>query len=440
MRRSDAPTDHVTPYDRFGLSDVEIERMLISGAQRQELAAYFGQGEYAELVGLARAVARNAPGRAYAHVVLVPGIMGSQLGLKRRPPLPDDVLWLDPVDVQTGRLALLGLEAARPIIPLGVVLYSYLKLKLRLRASGFAVTLHAYDWRLGIEDTARALALRLRSLAPRPVALVAHSMGGLLARAALARPEGGSIERVILLGTPNLGSFAAVQALRGTYPAVRKIVRLDPNGDADRVASEVFNTFPSLYQMLPTPECNGGVDLLDPRLWPASGPQPLPGLLERARRFRAALPAPDPRLIAIVGVGEKTVVSAARARAGFVYTATRGGDGTVPAASAAVPGGRSYFTRIAHSELTRDALVAAAIGDLLRRGATGRLAASWHSASRAQARISDRELRRAQTDKVDWGRLTPVQRREFLQNLNEPPRLTLRVPRPSRARPSEARP
>ena len=37
---------------------------------------------------------------------------------------------------------LLGLDAGAPIIPLGVVLYSHLKLRLRLRAAGFAVTFH----------------------------------------------------------------------------------------------------------------------------------------------------------------------------------------------------------------------------------------------------------------------------------------------------------
>jgi pimeloyl-ACP methyl ester carboxylesterase len=432
--RPDA-ADHVTPYDRFGLSDVEVESLLACGARRQELAAYFGDGEYAELARLARAAERQGPGWAQPHVLLMPGIMGSQLGLKRRPPIPDDVLWLDPIDIQSGRLALLGLETPRPIIPLGVVLYSYLKLKLRLRAAGFAVTTLAYDWRSGIEEAAGALAAHLRALAPRPIALVAHSMGGLIARAALAQPEGRYIERVVLLGTPNLGSFAAVQALRGTYPVVRKIVRLDPAGLADRLAAEVFNTFPSLYQLLPSPECNGRIDLFDPQLWPQSGPQPRRELLEGARRFRAALPAPDPRMIAIVGVGEETVTSAHREHDDFVYTVTRRGDGTVPAASAALPGGASYFTRVAHSELTRDAAVAAAIADLLLRGSTQRLPSSWHSASRAQARISDGELRRAQTRKVDWAQLTAEERREFLQNLNEPPRLKLRVPaRARRAR------
>jgi pimeloyl-ACP methyl ester carboxylesterase len=183
--------------------------------------------------------------------VVIPGILGSQLGLARRRPLPNDVLWLDPIDIQVGRLALLGLDAGAPIIPLGVVLYSHLKLRLRLRAAGFGVTLHDYDWRLGIEESAAALAARLRQPGARRLAIVAHSMGGLVSRAALALPGTQHVERVVLLGTPNLGSFAPVQALRGTYAVVRKVARLDAATNAERLTEEVFNSFPSLYQMVP---------------------------------------------------------------------------------------------------------------------------------------------------------------------------------------------
>src|SRR5438105_5368159 len=60
--------------------------------------------------------------------------MGSQLGLARRPPLPHDIVWLDPIDIQLGRLATLRLPGPAPIVPLGVVLYSYLRLKFYLRS------------------------------------------------------------------------------------------------------------------------------------------------------------------------------------------------------------------------------------------------------------------------------------------------------------------
>lgn len=411
--------------------------MLTSGEHRQELAAYFGEAEYVDLVRLARKAERVAVKESHPHVFVIPGILGSQLGIARRPPLPNDILWLDPIDIQVGRLKLLGLDAGAPITPLGVVLYSHLKLRLRLRAAGFAVTLHDYDWRLGIEESGASFAERLRKRCPQRVAIVAHSMGGLVSRAALALPGTGHVERVVLLGTPNKGSYAPVQALRGTYAVVRKVARLDGATTAERLTEEVFNSFPSLYQMIPVSGRQGAADLLDASAWPGSGPPLRPFLLERARRFREELPPPDERFVAIAGVGQETVTAVSKGRdgSGFIYTITRHGDGTVPIESAALDGVSAYFANTAHSDLTRDAQVASAIVDLVRKGATSRLPTRWRSASRAQARVSDRELRRTHGDKVDWASLTPAQRREFLESLNEPPKLRLKVPA-GRRRPS----
>jgi pimeloyl-ACP methyl ester carboxylesterase len=431
VSRPGTTVQHVTPYDRFGWSDVEIERMLVSGEHRQDLTAYFGTSEYQDLARLARKAERVGIKEGQPHVLVVPGILGSQLGFARTRPLPDDVLWLDPIDIQVGRLGLLGLDAGAPVIALGVVLYSHLKLRLRLRAAGFAVTLHAYDWRLGIEDSAAAFAERLREQGARRLAIVAHSMGGLVSRAALALPGTQHVERVLLLGTPNLGSFAPVQALRGTYAVVRKIARLDAATTAERLTEEVFNSFPSLYQMVPVASARGA-DLLNPRAWPDAGPALRLPLFERARGFRGGLAPPDERFAAIAGVGQETVTSASKGKSGFVYTVTRHGDGTVPATSAALAGARTYYTSTAHSDLTRDTQVASAVIDLLRKGSTTRLPMRWRSNSRAEARVSDSELRRTHTDKVDWSALTPAQRSEFLQNLNDPLKLRLRVPAPNR--------
>jgi pimeloyl-ACP methyl ester carboxylesterase len=316
--------------------------------------------------------------------------------------------------------------AGTPVVPLGVVLFSYLRLKLYLRARGFAVTLYPYDWRLGIEAAAAALAKALRNHDAGRVSIVAHSMGGLVSRAALALPEAGHVERAVLLGTPNLGALAPLQALRGTYPVVRNMARLDLLRSAEELTAQVFSGFTSLYQMLPGPEC--GVDLLDRAQWPSLGPSPRGELLEHARGFLAGLPAPDERFAAIAGVGQKTVTALSRRRNEFVYTITRGGDGTVPAASAALNGARSYYAPVAHNDLTRDARIASALVDLLSKGSTRHLPTRWVSRSRAQARIGDRQLYRLKTDKLNWPHMTPEERQVFLQNLSEPPPLPLRVP------------
>jgi PGAP1-like protein len=263
---------------------------------------------------------------------------------------------------------------------------------------------------------------------------VAHSMGGLVSRAALALPDTQHIERLVLLGTPNCGSFAAVQALRGTYAVVRKVARLAAEDCAESLADGIFSTFPSLYELLPSGACGpAGIDLFDAGAWPATGPRPHPELLQAARRTLDQLAPPDERFAVITGAGKETVTALRRRGEEFVYTVTRGGDGTVPLTSALLPGVRAAYARVAHSDLTRDPVVAAAVVDLLRHGRTPRLPARW-SGARAHAQVSDAQLRRTHVQKVDWAALSPRERRLFLENLNEPLRLQLRVPRRKPAR------
>jgi pimeloyl-ACP methyl ester carboxylesterase len=421
--------EHVTPYDRFAWSDLEIEECLAGGAQPQELRAHFGAAEYRALAALARRARAVRPADPELRVLVVPGIMGSQLGLERARPLPHDIVWLDPIDIAHGRLAALTVPDAAPVVSLGVMLFSYLRLKLYLRAHGFAVEFHDYDWRLPVAESGRALAARLQGLRPARVALVAHSMGGLVSRAALMHAHTTHVQRLVLLGTPNSGSFAAVQALRGSYAVVRKVARIAGAATAESLATDVFSSFPSLYELLPRTPCAASCDLFDARAWPASGPKPRAALLQAASDAQRLLAPADARCSAIAGVGVETVTAVRRRRDEFVYTLTRHGDGTVPTCSAALAGARTFYARVAHSELTRDARVAAAVVDLLRRGTTRRLPDRARSASRACTDISDAQLRHTHALKVDWAALTPQARRLFLQNLNEPPHLQLRVPR-----------
>ena len=428
MSRADLPLDHITPYDRFALSDEDIERLLVSGELRRELIVYYGADEYRDLARLARQAAATPIKDESLRVIIVPGIMGSQLGLHRTAPDPNDVLWVDPIDIGLGRLAALRLPGAARIVSLGVVIYSYLKLKLHLRAAGFAASFHDYDWRLGVAELGRSFADRLRNESSERLAIVAHSMGGLVSRAAVVLPGAERVERVLLLGSPNYGSFATIQALRGTYAVVRKLARLAGDASAEFLSGEIFNTFPSLYQMLPAASCGDGTDLFDAGSWPRSGPRPNVSLLEHARTVQSTLAHPDTRFASIVGIGQETVTAVRRRTDDFVYTVTRHGDGTVPAISAALPGAPAYYVPVAHSDLTRDPVVAAAVVDLLRKGSTRRLPTKWATTSRAQASITDRQLRRTHTQKVDWAALEPDERRIFLQSLNEPPKLQLRIP------------
>jgi pimeloyl-ACP methyl ester carboxylesterase len=427
--RHDGASEHITPYDRLAFTDEQAEALLATGEQRHELIAFFGDREYGELQYLARRALRRRSGPRRGRVLIIPGIMGSQLGLQRPAPLPRDLLWIDPVDISAGRLRALRMDSGAPILAMGVVLFTYLRLRLHLVAGGFDVSCVDYDWRLGVDVLGAQLAQRIEAEPHAFVHLVAHSMGGLVCRAALTSAARRKVQQVVLLGTPNEGSYAGVQAVRGTYPVVRKLAQLDARASAEQLAVEVFNTFPSLYQLLPTARQPHRFDLFDAARWPRRGPRPRPELLAAATQARAQLGAAGERFSVVVGTGQPTVTDIDLEGDDFVYTVTRHGDGTVPAASARLAGATTYYVGCAHSELTRDPLVASAVAEILCCGATRRLARRWSPRNRASGRISDAALRLTHNEKIDLTSLDPDARRVFMQTLNEPPPLRLRTPR-----------
>ena len=261
---AEAPAN-LTAYDRLHWSATELETLLATGQHRRELLAYFGHADYERLAGLARHAAarprRGTPPRVY----VIPGILGSELGVVRPEPWPADLIWVDAIDIINGRLTELGLAAGTRIVPLGVLPPTYAPLQLELRAGGCDVVMHAYDWRRSVLETGRELAARLDADPAPEIHIIAHSMGGLVARAALRAAANARVVRLITVATPHAGSFAPLQALRGTYPVVRRLAALDRRHDAGQLAGEVFRGFPSLYEMLPTAAAGCGIDLFDAR-------------------------------------------------------------------------------------------------------------------------------------------------------------------------------
>jgi pimeloyl-ACP methyl ester carboxylesterase len=213
----------------------------------------------------------------------------------------------------------------------------------------------AYDWRRDNVESARLLARRVEALKLRlgrpdlRFNLVAHSMGGLVARYAAMygdrdlpsagtrpRPDwaGASfVNKIFMFGTPNEGSMEALSVLLEGYSVtegLRRRVRL-----LNKLSREDVMTVPSIFQLLPHPAQARfldadlhplSLDLYDPAVWrrygwsAANDPefraayargvvrgQESPtgrgtlaeldayfaAALERARRFHEALDAPE---------------------------------------------------------------------------------------------------------------------------------------------------
>ncbi len=400
------------------LHDEQVVALLRSGAHATLLSAYFGEREYRELCQYAKLAATRTNGDGPI-VYILPGIMGSKLGMTGQQ-VPH-LVWLHPHAIANGGLLQLANPRDGKLVASGVMLPGYLKLKLRLEIAGFRPTFFPFDWRGDLFDLGRALVERIESHGERDVRVVAHSMGGLVARAALALDRESRIKKLVQLGAPNAGSFAPVQALRAVYPTVRKIAALDHSHSAEILARKVFLALPGLYQMLPSAERCDGLDLFEPRAWPQDELQPSPALLAAARACRSRLAPADDRCLLIAGVAQETITSLRLVDNEFEYTITRDGDGTVPLALARWDGARTWYAQASHGGMTNNDTVLSALIDLLERDTTVHLSPHAPALDGTRLRVTtDRELRTQATRKVQWDQLSLDSRRRILEPVLSP--------------------
>ncbi|NBX29604.1 alpha/beta fold hydrolase [bacterium] len=128
--------------------------------------------------------------------------------------------------------------------------YMLVPLARRLRRRGFGTTPWGYwNIRCSLLVHADRFCRQLESLDADPaigtIHLVTHSMGGIVARAALDRYRPRKLGRVVMLAPPNRGSFVATRAV-GTF------------GRFLRPVTELSTASDSLVNLLPTPE---GLDI-----------------------------------------------------------------------------------------------------------------------------------------------------------------------------------
>jgi len=408
-RMKGAVPEETTSSRRSGytLADELVEQALVTGEHRDLLEPYFGEDLYQELRGLT-ARARTARTRGGPRVLILPGIMGSKLGHKRKPNgIFDDILWVDPLDILAGRLRDLSIvDGDARVKALGVMLFCYLRLKLHLNINGFDVSFYPFDWRRDIAKLGADLARWIEHEMPtegRQLSIVAHSMGGLVARAAIrildrrkadreekarkrgaAQEEVDKVRRLIMLGTPNHGSFSPVQALSGNHPLVRKLGALDLTHSEAQLVNDVFNTFLGLYQMLPARAAYPGIDLYDLDNWPHAVMGPRQELLKEAPALHRRLAAGGPRFVLIAGVDRATTVGVRREENEFVFSQSLEGDGTVPLAFAELEDVCTYYVQESHGSLPANGRVSEAVVDLLETGRTDVLPTSWTPKQRGE--------------------------------------------------------
>ncbi|MGB8528477.1 MAG: alpha/beta fold hydrolase [Rhodoplanes sp.] len=328
--------------------------------------------------------------RGGERVFILPGIMGSKLGYPGAL-LFDDVIWADPVDIAAGRLTELRLKRARSSIQaLGVMLFAYLKLKLKLKIAGYDPEFFPYDWRQDIAGLGKSLAGQITADGSKKVHLVAHSMGGLVARALLLqKPK--NLGRIITLGTPNYGSFSPIQAFRGSHSVVNKVAFLDIHHSSTDLA-DIFGGFPGLLEMIPAVE-KYPIDFFDLDSWPKKGVHPGKAMLADAQKVQQQLPIDYDDLYQIIGIDRETVVDARVEGDEFVYTTSLAGDGTVPLECALLSKAkRTYYVNESHGSLANNSDVARAVDAILAAGETKILPDRYEPRRATLRTFSDRAL------------------------------------------------
>ncbi|MCI0408660.1 MAG: hypothetical protein L0191_08870, partial [Acidobacteria bacterium] len=99
------PTERVRSPEQlspFAMTTEQIEQALLEDRSGQ-LRPYFGDALYEELRDLTRRTVQRGMRRAAGpRLLILPGIMGSQLGTPRRL-LFNDVIWFNPITLAQGR-------------------------------------------------------------------------------------------------------------------------------------------------------------------------------------------------------------------------------------------------------------------------------------------------------------------------------------------------
>ncbi|MDN2712147.1 CHAT domain-containing protein [Janthinobacterium sp. SUN118] len=332
--------------------------------------------------------------RAQAPIVLLlPDIMGShlQVGSNR--------IWFDPVNLVEGRIE--RLAVGQPHIVSAGWLEPCYEPFARFLAQSQEVRPFTYDWRLSLRDGAAAFlpvldaALRDAGERGQPLRIVAHGMGGLVARLALKErwQRLGELpgSRLLQVGTPNGGTQAMVQVLLGRDPLVQMLASWIGWKHTRRQFLGFVRAFPGVLEMLPWPRAQAGrdaIDYFDPAAWrqlaqgdhaadlPGGWQAPEAQALAAARATVALLeaaPLEARHCSYLAGCADTPV--ALRLRDGGIEVAwSPDGDGRTAWEGAIPAGVRACYVPAAHGDLLLQKELYPAIAQLLDSGHAPQLA------------------------------------------------------------------
>ena len=396
---------NVNHFTYFGNRDsaANLVRVL---TRRPEAAAGLDR-LFEPTVDIARELARSAGAGPRPVAFVLPGIMGSELEVN------GNRVWVDLFGLTLGEFTKLNI-AARGVNPTNAYARFYGEL-IKFLGGSHKVVEFAFDWRLPIEQEADRLALRVKTelheaqANNQPVRILAHSMGGLVARAMIARHKElwsdmcrHSGARLVMLGTPNGGSHSITELLVARSKTLGMLALLDL-GHNEQELLEVISRFPGALAMLPK---DAREDYFSADVWRRYHQQdgkgwvlPTAADLEAARKFRTLMdsaPVDPERMCYVAGSADQTLAEMVYdAAAGKIrFNATTRGDGRVTWESGIPPGVPTWYLDVEHGDLSAHPPAFPAFLDLLESGHTSRLPQTAPIARAAEALFpgGEREL------------------------------------------------
>jgi tetratricopeptide (TPR) repeat protein/triacylglycerol esterase/lipase EstA (alpha/beta hydrolase family) len=412
-----------------------------------------------------RAAARprsEAAAAALPAVFILPGILGSNLKVG------GDRVWLAWRLVNGFSRLAFDAKSVAPDGPIGLF-YDDLATFL---AADHDVIPFGFDWRRPIADEADRLAdaiekaLDARTASKQPVRLLAHSMGGIVARTLwLKRPETWARmmqadgARLLMLGTPNGGSFAPMQVLSGddTFGNMLTAVGAPFHGDETRA---FIAQFPGLLQL----QADLLGDLGKADKWQvladadlaALGAQsiwhrlklqlqqyawgiPSQGVLDEAVELRRALDRQRDedlatfagKLLLVVGKAAFTPAGYELGKEGVVYlNAPDQGDGRVTLDSALLPGVETWALDCDHGSLPKRKEAFDGYRELLVKGTTTKLARFVVASGASRGAVAQQSIAlvRSRPSRAMFAGAPPASESEVLAPATQPAAMAPPIP------------
>lgn len=354
-------------------------------------------------------------------MILIPGIMGSTLSVGGKDQ------WIQMKAINKGAIVDKLAFDSKNVKASGVVEKFYKEFGDHF-SSKYDVVSYEFDWRKSVSEAAVGLEALIKRMLKGNVNvhIVAHSMGGLLARQcmidfpetwdAFMKPKN---NKYVMLGTPWLGSYLIMEVLTGHSRRVKQLAMIDFRNDREDLL-EVFWKFPGVFELLPVEEISTR------KFWTATfwntiktkaNLKRMPDLSDnkdslskfsdfrnKILTFLKELDTEEKsdffqKIYYVCGKADKTVCDYSyknrflSRHKKLVYKATSHGDGSVTWKTGIpkqlLKSNNLYYTNTSHGELANEPSMFDGVMELLERGKTNKLEAQPPSNTRGEEVITD---------------------------------------------------